>query len=293
RAIARIGTPVVLKADGLAGGKGVFVAMTHDQVEAALEQLFERRALGDAADRVLIEEFLQGPELSVLAFTDGERIAIMPPARDYKRLRDADEGPNTGGMGGYTWPAYATPSLLEDVERHVLRPTVAGMAAAGVPYRGVLYAGLMLTSSGARVLEFNCRFGDPECQLILPLLESDLAEICAQCARGALRPEAVRWASGRTYGVVLAAPGYPDAPRIGQPIDGLADVGRGVRVFHAGTRLDAGRVMTAGGRVLTLVAAERDAVYAAAGTVRFAGKQFRRDIAFEVAAVPAGAGVGA
>jgi phosphoribosylamine--glycine ligase len=285
RAVARMGLPVVLKADGLAAGKGVFVATSQGDVDAALEQLFGRRTLGPAADHVLVEECLVGPELSVLAFADGERLAVMPPARDYKRLLDDDLGPNTGGMGGYTWPGYATSGVLDEVEHSILRPTLAGMAAEGYPYRGVLYAGLMLTRNGPRVLEFNCRFGDPECQLILPLLSSSLVETCAAVAAGSLRPEKVRWASGRTFGVVLAAPGYPDAPRLGEPISGSDDVPAGVLAFHAGTRyVDAAlsdrgsHVVTAGGRVLTVVGSDRAAVYAAAERVRFAGKQFRRDI---------------
>ncbi len=163
RAIARVGLPTVLKADGLAGGKGVFVVSAEAEQEEALDQLFRRRGLGDAADHVLIEECLVGPELSVLAFTDGERVAVMPPARDYKRLSEGDRGANTGGMGGYTWPSYATDALLHDVERRILEPTLAAMRKEGHPYRGVLYAGLMLTDTGPKVLEFNCRFGDPEC----------------------------------------------------------------------------------------------------------------------------------
>jgi phosphoribosylamine--glycine ligase len=278
RAIGRMGLPVVLKADGLAGGKGVFVAMTEVDVEQAMGKLFRRRALGDAADLVLIEEFLEGPELSVLAFTDGERLASMPPARDYKRLLDGDRGPNTGSMGGFTRPSYATPSLLEEVELGVLAPTLAGMSAEGYPYRGVLYAGLILTSSGPKVLEFNCRFGDPECQLLMPLLESSLVDACGAVVAGQLRPQDVRWADHQTYGVVLAAPGYPEAPELGYPIDGLDDLPRGVLAFHSGTRVEHGRLVTAGGRVLTIVGSDLQRVYAAAEAVHFSGKQFRRDI---------------
>jgi phosphoribosylamine---glycine ligase len=283
RAIARTGVPVVLKADGLAGGKGVFVAITHHEVEVALEQLFARRTLGSAADRVLIEEYLEGPELSVMAFTDGERLAMMPPARDYKRLRDGDRGPNTGGMGGFTRPSDATPDLLAEVEHRILRPTLAGMAAEGHPYRGVLYGGLMLTADGPRVLEFNCRFGDPECQLILPLLDSSLLQVCLDVTADRLDPQAVRWREGRTYGVVLAARGYPEAPALGDRISGLDTLPDGVRAFHAGTRRDAsGRLVTAGGRVLTLVGADREMVYRTAEAVRFEGKQSRSDIGVEV-----------
>jgi phosphoribosylamine--glycine ligase len=284
RAVARMGLPLVLKADGLAAGKGVFVVTTLSEVDAALAQLFGQ--LVGAAEHVLVEELLVGPELSVLAFADGERLAVMPPARDYKRLLDDDGGPNTGGMGGYTWPSYATSFLLEDVEQRILRPTLAGMAAEGYPYRGVLYAGLMLTADGPKVLEYNCRFGDPECQLILPLLSSSLFDTCLSVSNGALRPSDVRWKNGRTYGVVLAAGGYPEAPRLGEPISGLHELSDGVMAFHAGTRIEEdgdlsdenGRLITSGGRVLTLVGSDRGAVYAAAEAIRFAGKQFRSDI---------------
>jgi phosphoribosylamine--glycine ligase len=281
-AIARLGLPVVLKADGLAAGKGVFVAHDAGAVENALDHLFRRQTLGSAAQQVLIEEYLDGPELSVLALTDGERLALLPPARDYKRLRDGDGGPNTGGMGGLTWPAYATSELLELVEREILKPTLTGMAAEGNPYRGVLYAGLMLTSSGPKVLEFNCRFGDPECQLILPLLQSSLFDACASIAAGTFDPAAMRFAEGRTYGVVLAAPGYPEAPRLGSTIHGLDAVGPNVQVFHAGTaRRDNGQVVTAAGRVLTVVGSDLASVYGAADLIQFDGKQLRRDIGVE------------
>jgi phosphoribosylamine--glycine ligase len=288
RVVSRFGLPVVLKADGLAAGKGVFVAHRPEDVDAACDQLFRMRTLGNAADHVLIEEYLEGPELSVLAFSDGERVAVMPPARDYKRLLDGDGGPNTGGMGGMTWPAYAPREVLARVERDVLRPTLAGMAAEGQPYRGVLYAGLILTVDGPKVLEFNCRFGDPECQLIVPLLASSLFDACASAAAGQLDPNAVRWSAGQTYGVVLAAPGYPAAPRLGHSIHALDQVGSDVQVFHAGTaRGNDGALVTAGGRVLTIVGADRQAVYRATDTVQFDGKQLRRDIGLE--RVPAGA----
>jgi phosphoribosylamine--glycine ligase len=277
-AIARMGLPVAIKADGLAAGKGVFIVRAAEEVDEALTRC---AALGE---RMLVEECLDGPELSVLAFVDGERIAVMPPARDYKRLRNHDEGPNTGGMGGCTWPSYATPELLEEVERSVLRPAVDGMAAQGTPYRGVLYAGLMLTDAGMRVLEFNCRFGDPEGELILPLLEGSLFEACQAVAAGALDPESIRWRAGQTFCVVLAAGGYPDAPRKGDPITGLDMLPEGVQAFHAGTVLHDGELRTNGGRVLTLVGDDRAAVYRAADSVQFDGKQLRTDIGLDVAA---------
>jgi phosphoribosylamine--glycine ligase len=278
--LSRMGLPAVLKADGLAAGKGVFVVTRPEQLDPALEQLF---ALGDAASTVLVEEYLEGPELSVLAFSDGERLAVMPSARDYKRLLDGDRGPNTGGMGGYTRPTYATPELLAEIERDVLRPTLDGMLAEDHPYRGVLYAGLILTRTGPKVLEFNCRFGDPECQLILPLLESSLAEVCASAIDGKVNPATLRWRDGRTYGVVLGARGYPEAPVLGDPIAGLDELPAGITAFHAGTRRsEDGRVLTAGGRVLTLVGGERARVLEAASRVHFAGKHFRSDIGMDL-----------
>lgn len=278
-AIVRYGLPLVLKADGLAGGKGVFVLTCADQIEGALAQL---EALGSASHTILVEEYLEGPELSVLAFTDGERYATMPLARDYKRLLDGDRGPNTGGMGGYTWPSYATAELLQAIEERILRPTLDGMRAEGDAYCGVLYAGLMLTSTGPKVLEFNCRFGDPECQLILPLLETDLGEICEAVAEGKLHPETVAWRNAQTFGVVLAAGGYPEAPRTGDTIEGLDALPEGVMAFHAGTRkTPGGGVLTAGGRVLTIIARHRDAALRGAEAVSFAGKQFRSDIGVE------------
>ncbi len=278
RAIASMGLPVAIKSDGLAAGKGVWVCLSEEDVDAALEA---RSTLGDAAQTLLIEECLSGPELSVLAFADGERLAVMPPARDYKRVFDGDKGPNTGGMGGFCRPSDATPELLLFVERRVLRPTLDGMVAEGVPYRGVLYAGLMLTAHGPRVLEFNCRFGDPEGQLILPLLESSLLE--ALCSATAGRLEQPRWRSAQTFGLVLASAGYPEAPRTGDPITGLDALPPDVYPFHAGTAVKDGDLVTAGGRVLTLVAENRPAVYAAAEQVRFSGKHFRRDIGLEAA----------
>ncbi len=291
RALARSGLPAVVKADGLAGGKGVWVCQCPRDVDGALEALFQRRALGAAGDRALIEEYLAGPELSVLAFADGERLALMPPARDYKRLLDGDRGPNTGGMGGYTRPADATPDLLARVEAEVLRPTLAAVAGEGAPYRGVLYAGLMLTDDGPRVLEFNCRLGDPEAQLILPLLESDFLDACLSVAEGRLRPETLQWSDGASCGVVLAAEGYPGRVTEGAGIHGLDAVPRGVLVFHAGTRAQpsrqGGSVMAAGGRVLCLVAqgpdvaSAREQAYAAVPVVHFEGRQYRSDIGLE------------
>jgi phosphoribosylamine---glycine ligase len=208
----------------------------------------------------------------------------MPPARDYKRLLDGDRGPNTGGMGGYTRPPEVSQALVDQVRRDILEPTVAALASEGVPYRGVLYAGLMLTADGPTVLEFNCRFGDPEAELLLPLLASPLSEVCEAVAAGRLEPDAVRWRPGSTCGVVLAAPGYPACPRLGTPLSALDIQADGAHVFHAGTRCVDGQLVTAGGRVLVLVAegdrlpAARARVYAQVPRVHFEGAHYRRDI---------------
>jgi phosphoribosylamine--glycine ligase len=196
-------------------------------------------------------------------------------------------------MGGYARPSYASTSLLEEIEQRILRPTLAGMAAEGQPYRGVLYAGLMLTRAGPMVIEFNCRFGDPECQLVLPLLASSLSETCAAVAGGELHPSEVRWTAGRTFGVVLAARGYPEAPQLGEPISGLDNLPDGVLAFHAGTSVDAnGRLVNSGGRVLTVVGSDCDAVYTASETIRFEGKQYRHDIGRDEARALAGVAAG-
>jgi phosphoribosylamine---glycine ligase len=276
----------VLKADGLAAGKGVWIARDWTELDAALAA---RAALGEAGAQALVEEHLEGVELTVLAFTDGEAVALMPPARDYKRVSDGDTGRNTGGMGGYTWPTYATRDLLAEIESRILQPTLAGMAAEGHPYRGVLYCGLMLTAHGPRVLEFNARFGDPEAQLILPLLESSLLDVCLAVCDGRMGQAFPRWRNAVTCAVVLAAPGYPEHPRLGAPISGLDTLPQEVLAFHAGTRQSDDGLVTSGGRVVALVgqgeslAAARQRVYAAAPLVNFDGVHYRRDIGLDIA----------
>jgi phosphoribosylamine--glycine ligase len=277
--------PVVLKADGLAAGKGVSIVQDRAEAERVLDDLFVSRTLGAAADAVLIEEFLTGPELSVLALTDGDALAVMPPARDYKAIFDGDRGPNTGGMGAYTRPSFAPPELMAGIEAVVLRPTLAELARRGSPFAGVLYAGLMLTPDGVRVLEFNCRFGDPETQVIVRMLRSDLFAHLRSVAYGRLDPTSVRWADNVACGVVLASGGYPGSYQTGLPIDGLDRVPEDVVVFHAGTTRDAeDRVVTDGGRVLTVVAdgpslaAARERAYAGAQAIEFEGRYMRRDI---------------
>ncbi|RMH86143.1 MAG: phosphoribosylamine--glycine ligase [Actinomyces sp.] len=284
--LADFDTPPVVKASGLAAGKGVVVAETHAEAEAALEAAFVERRFGAAGDVVLLEERLEGTEVSVLAFCDGERFAVMPPAQDHKRLADGDRGPNTGGMGAFVPSPVAGPALVEEVSRRVIAPTLAALAAEGTPYRGVLYAGLMLTAEGPRVLEFNCRFGDPETQVVLPLLVSDPVEVFRACVEGRLDPSSVRWSPQAAVTVVMASAGYPASSSPPVPISGLEEArARGCTVFHAGTRLVDGVVHTAGGRVLAVTALGPDlttaatTAYAGVAAISFPGEQHRTDIA--------------
>lgn len=278
--------PLVVKADGLAGGKGVIIGADERETLRALDELMLERTLGQAGASVLIEEFMKGVELSLFALTDGERIIPLAPACDYKRAKDGDEGANTGGMGSYSPPAFATPVLLAQIEREILRPTVAALAAEGAPFRGLLYAGLMITSEGPKVVEFNCRFGDPETQVVLPRLKSDLLELCAAVANGRLDsvppPE---WTAEATCGVVVASGGYPGPYETGKPISGLETLDDDILVFHAGTRRETdGQIVTAGGRVLTVVArgenviAARERVYANIRRIHFEHARWRSDI---------------
>ena len=288
-ALGRFDVPVVVKADGLAAGKGVVVAISREEARTVLTAFLEDGALGPAGQTVVIEECLVGQEVSVLALTDGTTVVPLPPACDYKRVFDDDRGPNTGGMGGYAPPPILDAATLETIRATILEPTVRALAARGTPLRGVLYAGLMLTADGPKTLEFNARFGDPETQIVLPLLAGDLVPLLAAVAAGTLAavplppPLPTDWAA---VGVVLAAGGYPGPFDTGLPIDGLDRVPDDVLVFHAGTRRDdAGRVVTAGGRVLTVVgrgpdlAAARDRAYAGGEVISFAGRHARRDVA--------------
>jgi phosphoribosylamine--glycine ligase len=276
--------PVVLKADGLAAGKGVVIATDESEARAALEAMLVERRFGDAP--VLVEEFLAGRELSLLALCDGETALPLAPARDFKRIGDGDTGPNTGGMGAYSPVAEVGPELVEDVRRRVLQPVVDEMARRGTPFHGVLYAGLMLTAHGPRVLEFNVRFGDPETQAVLPRLRSDLLELLERAIRpGGLRGAELDWDPRAAVTVVLASRGYPVSSSSGDAIEGLDRVPDGAEVTHAGTAERDGAVVTAGGRVLNVTAlgddvpAARTAAYAAADVIAFDGKTYRRDIA--------------
>jgi len=279
--------PLVLKADGLAAGKGVLLCGGRAEALEAAEAILVRKDFGEAGNRLLLEEFLEGEEASLLVFADGEDYAVMPPARDYKRAEDGDRGPNTGGMGAYCPASVLKEGPLQQALKTIVEPALRGIAAEGHPYRGVLYAGLMVTASGPRLLEFNCRFGDPETQVVLPRLESDLAEVALACARGGLRGVAIRWKAEAAVTVVLASRGYPGPYRTGFPIEGIEEAEDlpGVQVFHAGTRRQGDQVVTAGGRVLNVtalaptVAEARERAYRAAERIRFEGKTYRTDIA--------------
>jgi phosphoribosylamine---glycine ligase len=285
--------PVVVKADGLAAGKGVLICTTPAEAEDAVRSVLVERAFQGAGDRVVIEQFLEGEELSVIAVVDGERFAVMPPARDYKRLCDGDQGPNTGGMGSYAPVHDLDPEVMARVRESVLEPAVAGLRAEGRPYCGALYAGLMLTSEGPMALEFNCRFGDPETQVILPLLDLDLGQLLLSCAEGRLATESIEKHPSVAVCVVLAADGYPERPRAGDPIHGIeAALQTGALVFHAGTGERDGRLVTHGGRVLSVVATGADLTaaaaraYVAADMIQFDGMQLRRDVAMPLVALP-------
>ncbi len=279
------GAPIVVKADGLAAGKGVFVAMSAADAHRAIEQILIERTMGTAGNRIVIEEFLEGEEASFIVLADGERVLPLATSQDHKRLKDGDEGPNTGGMGAYSPAPVVTPELHARVIREVIQPVLAGMAQEGHPYSGFLYAGLMIDGSGnPRVLEFNCRLGDPETQPILLRLKSDLFEMIERAVDGRLDRAAAEWDRRPALGVVLAAAGYPDAPKKGDVVNGLPEAGEEFRVFHAGTALKDGSIVTNGGRVLCVTAlgdnikmAQRRAYEVVKG-IRFDGMQYRRDI---------------
>ena len=282
--LLRAGFPTVLKADGLAAGKGVIICSTEAEAREALDVFFTERRFGETT--VVIEDFLEGEELSLLALCDGENVVPLAPAQDYKRIFDGDEGPNTGGMGSYSpVPGFGAAELEEIVEQ-VHRPVVAAMAARGVPFHGVLYAGLMMTAEGPRVLEFNARFGDPETQAVLPRLRSDLAELfLAAREPGGLAGAGAEFEDNWAVTVVLASAGYPDSSSKGDVIRGLAEAGEIAEVTHAGTAERGGEIVTAGGRVLNVTglgaspAEARDRAYDAARRISFEGMQLRSDIA--------------
>ena len=284
--IRQEGAPIVVKADGLAAGKGVIVAMTEQEALDAVDAIMEDHSFGDAGARVVIEEFMEGEEASLLAFTDGRTIRPMISAQDHKRAYDGDRGPNTGGMGTYAPAPVMTPEMTERAVEEILKPTIAAMAKEGRVYRGCLYLGLMVTADGPKVVEFNARFGDPETQVVLPLLDSDLVAIMCACADGTLADVPIRWKEGAAVCVVLASGGYPGHYDKGQEIHGLADAeAMGALVFHAGTAMKDGKLVTNGGRVLGVVgrgadiSSAVDAAYAAATKISFKDAYYRKDIA--------------
>ncbi len=283
--VEREGAPIVVKADGLAAGKGVVVAATREEAHRAIDAMLGARRLGEAGARVVIEQFLEGEEASFIVMSDGAHVLPLATSQDHKRLRDGDEGPNTGGMGAYSPAPVVTPKIHARVMREIILPAVQGMAKDGHPYVGFLYAGLMIDKAGnPRTLEFNCRLGDPETQPILLRLKSDLVELVEHALAGTLERASADWDRRAALGVVLAAAGYPEEPRKGDAIDGLPKPAEDCRVFHAGTRLDNGKILTNGGRVLCVTALgdsirmARTRAYEAVDRIRFAGMQYRRDI---------------
>jgi phosphoribosylamine--glycine ligase len=283
--VAQRGAPIVVKADGLAAGKGVVVASSVPEAQAAIEQMMTHKSLGAAGARVVVEDFLEGEEASFIVMCDGAHVLALATSQDHKRLRDGDTGPNTGGMGAYSPAPVVTPKIHARVMREVIVPAVQGMAQDGTPYVGFLYAGLMIDRSGTpKTLEFNCRLGDPETQPIILRLKSDLLELVERALDGTLERAEAQWDRRAALGVVLAAAGYPEDPRNGDAIAGIPKPADDCRVFHAGTRLDGKKLVTSGGRVLCVTALgdsvkmARARAYEALEGIRFEGMQYRRDI---------------
>ncbi|MCE9644427.1 MAG: phosphoribosylamine--glycine ligase [Chloroflexi bacterium] len=283
RYLKSVDRPIVIKASGLAAGKGVILPGTFEEAKSTLENIFVERTFGDAGNQVVIEERLSGQEVSLMAFTDGITIVPMLPAQDHKRLLDGDEGPNTGGMGAYAPAPVFTKAMMKEALETVLKPAIHGMRMEGNPFVGVLYAGLILTGAGLSVLEFNCRFGDPETQAVLPLLETDLLDIAEACVNQTLADVDIRWRNGAAVCVVLAGKGYPEKAESGRMIE-FAPLPENAVCFHAGTKPENDRVLTSGGRVLGLtawagdIASAIDTVYSNVTKVSFDGMNYRRDI---------------
>lgn len=282
--IGEQGAPIVVKADGLALGKGVVVAATVDEAKTAAREMMADRKFGESGSTVVIEECMTGPEVTVLAFADGEHVSTMPASQDHKRAYDGNRGPNTGGMGAISPPPQYTPEIAKRCMDEIFLPTIAALKAEGRPFRGVIYFGLMLTPNGPRVVEYNARFGDPECQAVLSLLDCDLMDVFTACREGTLDKLDIRWKDRAACCLVLASGGYPLDYQKGYPISGLDEAGKSAVVFHAGTAERDGQIVTSGGRVLgvtalgdTLDQAIANA-YAAAKPIAFAGMHFRTDI---------------
>jgi len=283
--------PMVFKADGLAGGKGVVVARDKKEAEAAIEMIQVERRFGVAGDRLIIEEFLEGTEASFFALSDGERVLPLVTCQDYKRLGDGDSGPNTGGMGGYSPSIHIDADTFRTIRDDILVPTVAGLAEDGRPYRGILYVGLMLTKKGPRVLEYNARFGDPEAELIVVRMKSDLIPVLQATLDGRLEEISIEWVKARSVCAVVASGGYPEQAETGRPISGIdaAEALEGVEVFHAGTAVKEGKFVSAGGRVLTVTALgatfaqARERCYRGVESIHLDDRQVRTDIALDAA----------
>jgi len=289
--VEKHGAPIVIKADGLAAGKGVVVAMTKDEAFAAIDMMLSDNKLGDAGARVVIEEFLEGEEASFIVMVDGKHALPMATSQDHKRLQDGDQGPNTGGMGAYSPAPVVTPEVHARVLREVIHPVVRGMEKEGITYTGFLYAGLMISPDGGiKVLEFNCRMGDPETQPIMLRLKSDFAAILEHAVNGTLDKVEADWDKRIALGVVMAAANYPDTPKKGDVIEGLPKKLEDAHVFHAGTAMQDGKVVTNGGRVLCVVALgdmvrrAQQRAYEIADGIRFEGSQMRRDIGWRAIA---------
>jgi phosphoribosylamine---glycine ligase len=285
--LRRVGDyPVVVKADGAAGGKGVTVARSREEAEAAVRASFGGK-FGAAGERIVIEEYLEGREASVFVITDGQDMLPFLPAQDYKRIYDGDEGPNTGGMGAYSPLMWMEPATYATILEEIIRPTISQLALIGAPYSGLLYAGVMVTDEGPKALEFNCRFGDPETQVILPRMGTDLLELMMASEAGDLAGREVTWSADKAVCVVLASEGYPESSSSGDEISGLENIPAGVYIYHAGTEERDGKFYTAGGRVLNVVGTgptvieARARAYAAVEQIHFEGMQYRTDIALE------------
>ncbi len=282
--------PIVVKADGLALGKGVYVCSTKTEAFKAIEDMMVDKVFGDAGDRILIEERLEGQEASLIVITDGENIAPLTPAQDYKRIHDFDKGPNTGGMGCYSPVPVVPQKLYDQCIETIIKPAIAAMKAEGRLYTGVLYTGIMLTKNGPSVIEFNARFGDPETQVMLPMLENDLVEVIEASLSGSLDSIGLKCYNGAAVCVIIASGGYPGKYETGKPISGLAEAGAlaGVTIFHAGTKFDGDQIVTNGGRVLGVTAvgesfrAARNRAYEAVDLIKFDGMHYRHDIAARV-----------
>jgi phosphoribosylamine--glycine ligase len=282
--IKELGVPCVVKADGLAAGKGVMVCFTLEEALKAVDDILIENKFGKAGSKVVVEEFLEGQEVSMLAFTDGKTVIPMVSAQDHKRVFDNDQGPNTGGMGAYSPAPVYTTQIHETVEKDILRATIDAMGGEGRPFKGVLYAGLMLTENGPKVLEFNARFGDPETQVVLPRLKTDIVDIMEAVVAGELDKINVEWYEEAAVCVVMASGGYPEGYEKGKVITGLEKVPEDVLVFHAGTKKDKGQIVTNGGRVLGVTALGKDLqgainkAYQGVEKIDFAGMHYRKDI---------------